>query len=361
MKSSQTAIAVFVILLLSFGCSSDKPTKPSEPPVVLPVYAKDYIHFPDTNQVLQVAIRCQPNGYREPFLEDEAVIGEPYTDVNDNGQYDVGVDIFVRSSDPAVNQDLNYNGRHDGPENTSPYEWGPGIPFDDLDGNGTMRIPTGNMIPDEDCQYAPFIDWNGNGQWDSSAVVAEQLYHYRSEYWAFANQTKFSLSMVYDTMAYRYISDSGNVYWMGSDNWPTSPGFVFYSWAEQTEVTVNNSLKFFIADSSQLASDSGTIVSADISLPVPYFAVRHITLDTSLQFDDTLFENLLFFRFDSIHNDYAPVPGLAGAFWEFYFDRAVGLLAYRMTSNRSREPITFYFHRPWTGTFPIPLTKVDRP
>jgi hypothetical protein len=217
------------------------------------------------------------------------------------------------------------------------------------------------MVPDDDCQYAPFVDWNGDGKWDSSAVVAEQLYRYRDEYWDLADQHMYSLVPISDTMAYQFISDSGIVYRMNSHNWPTNPGFVLYRWPELMEVTVNSSLKFLLADSSQLANDSGTAVSADIGLPVPYFAMRHITLDTSLQLDDTLFQNLLYFRFDSVHNDYAPVPGYVGAFWEFYFDREIGLLAYRMTSSRSREPITFYFHRPWMGTFPLPLTKVDRP
>lgn len=363
LQSSSARCALLTILLFAtimLGCSMDEPTAPTVPNVQ-PIYARDFIHFTDTSIVLQVAIRCQPGGFWEPFLEDEAVIGEPYTDVNGNGRYDNGVDTFVRSSDPSINQDLNYNGRHDGPENIFYYNWDSSVPWDDLDGNGTMRIPTGNMVPDQDCQYAPFIDWNGNGRWDSAVAVAEQLFQYREEFWNLEEMHRFSLSNVYDSMAYQFISDSGISYWMDSHNWPTRPEYVFHCWQESTAVLVGTNLRFFLADTSRMASDTGTTVRVDNGPTVPYFATRHITLDTTLQLDDTLFQNLLYMRFDSVHNAYFPVPDYVGAYWEFFFDREVGLLAYRMTSYPSREPITFYLHRPWTGTFPLPLTKVDRP
>ncbi|MGB5139115.1 MAG: carboxypeptidase regulatory-like domain-containing protein, partial [Candidatus Zixiibacteriota bacterium] len=68
----------------------------------------------------------------EPYTDGDLVLGEPFTDVNLNGVYDAGIDIFTMAVDPAVNQDLNRNSRYDSP--TDP--WLPGTPFRDLNGNG---------------------------------------------------------------------------------------------------------------------------------------------------------------------------------------------------------------------------------
>lgn len=80
----------------------------------------------------------------EPIVDFEHILDEPYTDINGNGRYDNGIDGFVRSGNPAINQDLNYNGKHDGLE-TPPAEWDGNLPFDDIDGNGDIRVSTGEL------------------------------------------------------------------------------------------------------------------------------------------------------------------------------------------------------------------------
>ncbi|MEW6050093.1 MAG: TonB-dependent receptor [Candidatus Zixiibacteriota bacterium] len=93
----------------------------------------------------------------EPYIDGDSIIGEPFTDINQNGIYDRGIDIFTRSSNPAVNQDYNYNGVHDGPDS----DWEPGIPYEDRNGNGIYDRPNSQYDVGE-----RFTDINGNGKYD---------------------------------------------------------------------------------------------------------------------------------------------------------------------------------------------------
>ncbi len=90
----------------------------------------------------------------EPFIDGDNSLGEPFTDVNNNGVWD----SFVPGYDfgePFV--DLSLNSRYDGPDDA----WLPGIPYQDLNGNGMYDPP--NFIYDIG---EPFTDVNGNGKWD---------------------------------------------------------------------------------------------------------------------------------------------------------------------------------------------------
>ncbi len=93
----------------------------------------------------------------EPFRDGDKNLGEPFIDVNMNGVYDPGIDIFIASPDPKINMDLNHNSKYDGPGDT----WSPGMPFLDLNGNGLYDPPNGVYDIGE-----PFTDLNGNGKWD---------------------------------------------------------------------------------------------------------------------------------------------------------------------------------------------------
>ena len=92
----------------------------------------------------------------EPYIDGDSVIGEPFTDLNSNGKFDLGIDGFIRSVGPD-NQDLNHNGRHDGPDDP----WTAQIPYVDRNGNGVYDPPNFQYDPGEQ-----FTDWNGNGKWD---------------------------------------------------------------------------------------------------------------------------------------------------------------------------------------------------
>ncbi len=94
----------------------------------------------------------------EPYIDGDQSLGEPFVDVNLNGVYDQGIDIFIYAQDPAVNMDLNRNSQYDGPD----APWTPGIPFRDLNGNGLYDNSNGIYDYGE-----PFLDNNGNGKWDA--------------------------------------------------------------------------------------------------------------------------------------------------------------------------------------------------
>lgn len=95
------------------------------------------------------------NPVAEPFIDGDSVIGEPFFDLNANGRYEPGIDVFVKApkGDPE-NQDLNKDGLYNGPE--SP--WSPGIPYYDRNGNGVYDLGNNQYDFGE-----PFTDKNGNG------------------------------------------------------------------------------------------------------------------------------------------------------------------------------------------------------
>ncbi len=115
----------------------------------------------------------------ESYLDGDISLGEPFTDVNNNGFYDEGIDIFVMSPDSLTNQDLDRNSRY-----TSPFDqWSPGIPF--IDRNGNNLYDEANFQFDEG---EPFTDFNGNGTYDYGGTSnflntgnyqSETLWHHR--------------------------------------------------------------------------------------------------------------------------------------------------------------------------------------
>lgn len=107
----------------------------------------------------------------EPYTDGDINLGEPFVDVNQNGVYDQGIDQFVMSSDPAINMDLNRNSQYDGP-NTA---WTPGVPFQDLNGNGIYDQSNGRYDYGE-----PFVDLNHNGKWDQR----DSFFDYGFDQWA---------------------------------------------------------------------------------------------------------------------------------------------------------------------------------
>jgi len=108
----------------------------------------------------------------EPYVDGDRNLGEPFVDVNRNGIFDNGIDVFVMSSDPNVNMDLNRNSQYDGPNNI----WTPGIPFEDLNGNGLYDGPNGRYDFGEQ-----FVDANHNGIWDAR----DGYFDYGYNQWAF--------------------------------------------------------------------------------------------------------------------------------------------------------------------------------
>jgi outer membrane receptor protein involved in Fe transport len=96
----------------------------------------------------------------EPFTDGDINVGEPFVDVNQNGVYDSGIDRFIISTDPTVNQDLNFNSVYDGPGDVPTFI--PGT-YVDLNRNGRYDFPNG--IYD---QGEPYVDLDNNGDFTPS-------------------------------------------------------------------------------------------------------------------------------------------------------------------------------------------------
>ncbi len=92
----------------------------------------------------------------EPYEDGDINLGEPFSDVNNNGVYDPGIDGFIMSNDDS-NQDLDRSSGYTGPFD----QWSPGIPYIDRNGNGIYDPPNNRYDPGE-----KFTDLNGNGQYD---------------------------------------------------------------------------------------------------------------------------------------------------------------------------------------------------
>jgi outer membrane receptor protein involved in Fe transport len=88
----------------------------------------------------------------EPYLDGDVMLGEPFEDLNQNGTYDPGIDLFI-----AQYQDLNHNGLYDGPDG----RWSVGIPYIDRNGNGIFDFRN-----EQYDQGEQFTDINGNGRFD---------------------------------------------------------------------------------------------------------------------------------------------------------------------------------------------------
>ncbi|UCC43045.1 MAG: TonB-dependent receptor, partial [Candidatus Zixiibacteriota bacterium] len=96
----------------------------------------------------------------EPYIDGDVILGEPFIDVNSNGVYEPGLDVFVIDVDDNINMDKNRNGQYDGPD-MSPLNFSKEIAFEDRNGNGVYDMPNQHYDPGE-----PFTDVNGNGKYD---------------------------------------------------------------------------------------------------------------------------------------------------------------------------------------------------
>jgi len=108
----------------------------------------------------------------EPYRDGDQNLGEPFTDVNLNGVYDAGIDIFILAVDPTVNQDLNRNSKYDGPSDP----WLPGTPFLDRNKNGVYDPANGRYDAGES-----YDDLNRNGRYDAR----DGFYDRGHQQWAF--------------------------------------------------------------------------------------------------------------------------------------------------------------------------------
>jgi hypothetical protein len=354
-------LAVACSVLLITACDNDQ--RAAQPVVASKIGGGSYVFVDTTGYVLVKALFPGQRPEVEVYLWWERNFGEPFGDVNGDGDYDPGIDIFIYSTNPALNMDLNYNSRYDGPDDP----WSPGIPFDDVDGNGTLRLEADageNYSP-----AVPFCDHNENGQWDSAPAFT----FYRMARCRSVGQGWGRVSLEFneaDSAWYRFRSDSGVVYdlrghsvrlpnWWYLPDTHRIPGLAFQSSPRGLSYT------------NQIDNVSIDIANTDLPISVDdedYSIViggSAIPCDRSVRYEQTLdtlgirLDGLLEIAITNLKEPQPPVAIPRNAYWIFYFRKTEGLVAMHCSPYLSqREAWIFLDSR--TQSLPCLMQRLSR-
>ncbi|MCJ7508294.1 MAG: TonB-dependent receptor, partial [candidate division Zixibacteria bacterium] len=127
----------------------------------------------------------------EPYVDGDKCIGEPFTDMDGSGDYNYGIDLFVVCGEPGDlclgNQDLNYNGIHDGSEMCGLVP--DSLLYIDYNHNNKYDKPNGSWDPGE-----PYKDLNGNGRLDGKDGFYDRG-HERRCYYQHRQSTLFTVKL----------------------------------------------------------------------------------------------------------------------------------------------------------------------
>jgi hypothetical protein len=150
----QGVLVILLAVIFFLGCAEEV-TNPAEEKVTYAI--ADYFPLQIGDEwTWQVHSR---DSIPEPYKDGDSCLGEPFTDMDSDGIYTQGVDIFIVCGTPdepcPANQDLNFNGGYDGPDMCDEV---PHVPFVDLDGNGVYDRSNGKYDSGE-----PYLDLNSDG------------------------------------------------------------------------------------------------------------------------------------------------------------------------------------------------------
>ncbi|KPL03030.1 MAG: hypothetical protein AMJ90_04205 [candidate division Zixibacteria bacterium SM23_73_2] len=125
----------------------------------------------------------------EPYWDGDIVLGEEFTDLNQNGRWDedepywdVSLNGYYDGPGQWDYRDFNLNGRHDPDE--------PSVPYYDVNLSGSYDPPNFKWDPGE-----PYGDYNGNGRWDPKDGFYDRGYEQRCYY---SHRTSKSLNLKFD-------------------------------------------------------------------------------------------------------------------------------------------------------------------
>jgi hypothetical protein len=354
-------IITVMLLPALFSCSKKATTAP-EITAAKTCRFSDFIHFPGGKYIVGKIIDPRWNTKPEPVLFWEQNFGEPFTDVNHNGIYDPDIDTFKMSMDPSINQDLDRNSRYTGPNEP----WTPGIPFDDINGDGIcQQWPNGfqgyKYIPG-----LPFGDWNGNGVWDSILDFKYDMVYCSTI--VYPSGTEIYSFMEANGIAFSWVSDSGRTYYMmwGDKYAPSYYPYFDYKFTLYSKGLILDDIyqPGYLGRVMTLL-DSGVITeSKDISVNAVivgtsaiYSFRRSILIDTMLSIGSNVYDSLLLIRFNDSHITYPQEAGYdTYEEMEFYFSRHAGLLAIKHKKSVTDSLITYYLDtRP--DKAPIPAIR----
>ncbi len=281
----------------------------------------------------------------EPLVNWEQSLGEPFTDVNENGVYDSTIDIFVISIDPDHNQDLNHNGRYDGRNDP----WTPGVPFDDIDGNGEFRPDPGDHVSGY-VLGMPYADLNRDHIHDGDLKAVYGVMEWETGTWYYGIKLH-SLSSCADAV-YRFVSDSGLRYDLPFRFDPIMSPLADLDSGLFAEVGSN--LIPLMRPGVIEPEDSTEIIKDAYPYALIYY--RTTTIGDSLIIDGGLYSGLVRVILEDRDERFI-----------FYFSRSIGAFAFEYWRDRSGTPGTWidfsrtveYYNRRLSSTTPIvfPTTR----
>lgn len=306
---------VILVSLFAWGCGDDD-SSPTGSETVNYTY-EQFVRF-DTTEYRFARQDYPRHGVAipEPIVNWEQSLGEPFTDLNGNGIYEPGIDSFVISPDTNVNQDLNHNDQYDGPDDP----WSPGIPFDDIDGDGEFREDPGQHITGY-ILGMPYADLNGNARRDGDLQAVYGVFAWRSAPW-YGDHLALSFARC-TTAVYRFLSDSGLTYDLPFGFDPIMSPLILTDTSLEYRITP---FTVPLLTPGQIEPQEDTILELPW-YPDPVFYHRATALGASLNVDGRVFSGLV--RVMLTHEDNR---------WVFYFSRQIGLLAYEFWQDLSTPP-----------------------
>lgn len=331
MKRLTIFVAILPIVFLQVGCEEKGESNPAASE---PTYYYSELAVFDTAGYIFSRLDYPSSNSKipEPLVNWEQSMGEPFTDSNGNGVYDEGVDSY---------QDLNDNGIYDGPNDP----WTPGIPFDDIDGNGEFREDPGDHISNYQLGL-PYADFNENHIHDGDLKAVYGIMKWVKGTWNYGLPAYYLTAA--DNAVYRFVSDSGLNYDLPFSFTPTMFALIveddgLYYRLDPNPVRVLNTGK--------IEAESQTSVKGSQASPDQF--KRTITLNASLTIDGQVYGDLIKSTIEDSDDRYI-----------FYFAREKGVIAYEYRHSTSGDWTTFtrrteFYFRPLPSshTLLFPTTR----
>jgi len=339
---SALCVAVLALLFATHGCDTNPQS--SRGPVDIGTL-DDWIAFDESSYY---AISAKRYG-GEPYYNGDYVIGEPFTDVNGNGVFDEGIDIFTMSMD-STNMDLNDNGKYDGPDDP----WSSGIPYDDLNGNGLYDDPHMNINYDPG---DPFLDLNGNGVRDSRSTYA--VVHWLN-YDTYITATRWCVE--YCDSAGLYTSDMGREYYLPTvkddywwDYWLDRPRrdttLVFdLSDSGLTLISHRHNSLLHVLPPGDLVLGSSRVLTPHGGIGDSTSFLRSVSRGEQLEIHGKTYDDLLCVKFENAWPDNDSIRVSPDHDWELYFARDHGVMAVH-------TPSQWYYFSARFDSLPLPVTR----
>ena len=332
---SVTAMALFLTM-----CSCDSNPQGPTGPVDIGTL-DDWIAFDESNYY-STAEWPRP----EPHYNGDYIIGEPFTDVNGNGVFDEGTDVFEFPAD-----DLNDNGKYDGPNDP----WSPGVPYDDLNGNGLYDDPRHNPYYEDG---DPFLDLNGNGVWDYPALYA--VVHWL-HYDTYITATRWCVE--YCDSAALFTSDSDRKYWLPrkhEDWWdyllerPRRDTTLVFDLSDSgltlSSHRYNNNTLLHVLPRGDVILGSSRVMTSHGGIGDSTSFLRSVSHGEQLEIYGETFDDLLCVRFEDAWPDNDSIRVSPDHGWELYFARDHGVMAVHTPSRWYYFPARF-------DSLPLPVTR----